>query len=93
MKEVLEKLAYELNIPKEEILKAYKSYWMFIHDKIESLPLKDDLNEEEFSRLRTNFNIPKLGKLHCSYDRYKVIKKLNNKRIENAEHKKDKTNG
>ena len=93
MKEGLDALVHELDIPKEEILKAYKSYWMFIRNKIESLPLKEDLSEEEFSRLRTNFNIPKLGKLHCNYERYKVIKRINNKRIQNAEYKESKTDG
>lgn len=89
MAETLENLSRELKIPKEKILDAYKAYWKFIKRKIEELPLKEDLNEQEFSKLRTNFNIPKLGKLHCTYPRYKT---LNIKLKENDKRKKSKTN-
>jgi hypothetical protein len=73
MKETLNKLSRKLNIPQKEIMKVYKAYWKSIHKRIESLPLKDDLDEETFSKLKTNFNLPKLGKLHCIYEKYKVI--------------------
>lgn len=33
------------------------------------------MTEEEFLKLRTNFNIPSLGKLCCNFDRYKGVKK------------------
>lgn len=65
----------ELNIPIKVVDKAYKSYWEFIKTTIQALPLKEDINEEEFSKLRTNFNIPSLGKLVCTYDRMVGVKK------------------
>lgn len=80
MQRTLNKLHNELDLPIETIQQVYKSYWKFIRTKIEELPLKEDLDEETFSRLRTNFNIPKLGKLHCTYPRYKVIKNINRRR-------------
>jgi uncharacterized protein YktA (UPF0223 family) len=80
MEKTLDKLSRELKLPKEEILDAYKAYWKFIRNKIKELPLKEDLDEEQFSKLRTNFNIPKLGKLHCTYPRYKAMKTLNKRR-------------
>ena len=79
-KETLNKLSRKLNIPPEEILSIYKAYWKFIKVTIEKLPLKEDLSEDEFNKLKTNFNIPKIGKLHCTYPRYKTIKLLNKKR-------------
>lgn len=30
--------------------------------------------EEEFNKLKTNFNIPSLGKIYCNFDKYKGIK-------------------
>lgn len=54
--------------------KVYRSYWKSIRDTIQELSLKDDISEEEFQKLRTNFNIPSLGKLLCTYDRVKRIK-------------------
>lgn len=54
--------------------KVYRSYWKSIRDTIQELSLKDDISEEEFQKLRTNFNIPSLGKLSCTYDRAKRVK-------------------
>lgn len=88
MEEVISRLHNELGLPKEVILKVYKSYWRFVRSKIEELPLKEELDEETFNKLRTNFNIPKLGKIHCTYPRYKVIKEINRRR-NNAENQED----
>lgn len=76
--EIFDKVSKELNIPKEVVELAYKSYWEFIRLKIKDLPLKEDLSEEEFSKLKTNFNIPSLGKLSCTYDRMRRVKKSYN---------------
>lgn len=80
---IVETLSKELNIPEEVVDAAYKSFFAFIRKVISDLPLKEDLSEEEFNKLRTNFNIPALGKLHCTYERYlgmkerqKYIKKI-----------------
>ena len=64
------KVSKEMDIPVEVEEEAYKSYWKFIRHTIQELPLKNDLTEEEFAKLKTNFNIVSLGKLACTYDRY-----------------------
>ena len=75
-RDIIITVSKELNIPKEVVDKAYKSYWEFIRETIKDLPLKDDnLSEEEFSNLRTNFNIPSLGKLVCTYDKVLKLKR------------------
>lgn len=66
--------AEEIGIPYEVAQRAYSMSWKFILDKIESLPLKENLTEEQFEQLRPNFNIPEIGKLTVTYDRYKRIK-------------------
>ena len=71
---IYKKVAEELELPEELIKNTYRAYWRFIRDSIESLPLKDDLTEKEFSQLKTNFNIPSLGKLSCTYDRMQGVK-------------------
>lgn len=75
MEAVISKLTEELKIPPEVITRTYKAYWLFIRETIQSLPLKENLKEEEFSRLKTNFNVPNLGKLSCTYKRYQGVKK------------------
>ena len=73
--DIVGKVSRELNLPREVVDKTYKAYWSFIKDHIQSLPLKENLNEEDFAKLRTNFNIPSLGKLNCTYDRMLGMKK------------------
>ena len=87
MKELYNKVAKEMNIPVEVVEFAYKSYWKFIRKTIQELPLKEDLSEEEFAKLKTNFNIVSLGKLSCNYDRYKRVKLK--EKYKNAKYKKD----
>lgn len=74
-KSIIKKVSEELNLPLEVVDKTYKAYWVFIKDTINSLPLKENINEEEFTKLRTNFNISSLGKLSCTYDRMLKVKK------------------
>lgn len=73
--DIIGKVSEEMNIPLEVVDAAYKSYWKFIKQTIQSLPLKDDISEEEFAKLRTNFNISSLGKLSCTFDRMMGVKK------------------
>ena len=72
---MLDIVSNDTGLPKEVIDRTYKAYWMYIRDTISKLPLKENLTEEEFSTLKTNFNIPSLGKLTCNYERYLGIKK------------------
>ena len=73
--DIIGKVSQEMGLPPEVVDTAYKSYWKFIKQTIQSLPLKDDISEEDFTKLRTNFNIPSLGKLTCTFDRMMGIKK------------------
>ena len=86
--DLVTQLSKELNLPPRVVGKVYKSYWKFIRDSIQGLPLKEDISEEEFQKLRTNFNIPSLGKLSCTYDRVKRVKERY-KYIRNLREKND----
>lgn len=85
--DIIDKVSEELDLPRELVNKTYKAFWLFINQSIQSLPLKEDLSGEDFAKLRTNFNIPSLGKLSCTYDRmlgvkkrYKILKQIREKR-------------
>lgn len=82
-KEIILDVSRNLDISPDVIEKVYKAYWSFIKETIQALPLKDNLSEEEFSTLKTNFNVPSLGKLCVTWNRfvgckkrYELIKKL-----------------
>lgn len=81
--------AKELNISPALSQLIYKSYWKFIRSSISNLEL-DNITEEDFKKLTTNFNIPYIGKLYTSYDK---IQKYNRriKYLENVKVKRDKT--
>lgn len=74
LEEIINKVSLNLNLPKEVVGEAYMSFWDYIRESIQALPLKEDLTEEEFNKLKCNFNIPSLGKLHVTYPRYKALK-------------------
>ena len=93
--EILDYIANKLELPKEVVKEVYESYWKFIRKTITELPFKEDISEEEFNKLRTNFNIPSIGKLSCTYPRYKAIKdryKYIKKLRDDNNNKEDKAN-
>lgn len=87
-RKIISDVAQKTGLPEKLIEDTYKAYWKYIKDSIESLPLKENLSREDFSKLRTNFNIPSLGKLVCTFDKYKKLKYYYKKYEET---KKDKT--
>lgn len=89
---ILNKVSDELGLPFEVVRATYESYWKFIRETIQALPLKEDLSEEEFSKLRTNFNIPSIGKLSCTYNRYTGLKKQYERYKKLRDDYKDKSN-
>lgn len=82
---IVAKVSKELDLPNELVDKVYKAYWYSIKQLIQELPLKDNLSEEEFNKLKCNFNIPSIGKFSITYDRYKRCKN----RFDNAKNKED----
>jgi hypothetical protein len=82
---VYKDVSESLGLSPDVVEKVYKAYWSYIKETIEALPLKDELTEEEFSKLKTNFNVPSIGKLCCTKQKYqgtrkrfKLIEKLRN---------------
>lgn len=77
MQEIYQKVSKDMGLPTTIVEKGYKAFWKAARDHITSLPLKEDLTDEEFMKLQPNVNIPSIGKLHVTLDRYKRMKKMN----------------
>jgi hypothetical protein len=84
--DIIDKVSEELGLPRQLVDRTYKSYWRYIKNQIQELSLKDNISEDEFNKLSTNFNIPSLGKLYVTWDRlvgvkkrYKLIKQIREK--------------
>lgn len=81
-KQIISQVAKELDLPEDLVRNTYKSYWKVIKQIIESRQIKSESNEilsqEEFNNNAVNINIPSIGKLNCTYDKYqKVLTKFN----------------
>lgn len=90
-KEIIVEISVRLNLPKGLVDKTYRAYWRAVREHIESLPLKEDLTDEEFLKLQPNVNIPSIGKLYVTLERYKAMKAVNRKlkQKKNATHNED----
>lgn len=87
-KEIISEVAKSLGLQEKLVDRTYRAYWRAIREHIVELPLKEDLSEEEFRLLQPNVNIPSIGKLYVTYDRYRRMKKYNNI-LTNLKQKKD----
>lgn len=74
-KELAEKYNLDVNVIKKIIYSQYD----FIQKKTKELEFKDELSREEFDKMKTNFNIPGIGKLYASYYLYNEIQKKKKK--------------
>jgi hypothetical protein len=68
--EAVSKTAKDLGISEKVVDSVYKAYCKLIINKLSTLPLKEDLTEEEFNKLQTNINLPSLGKIYCTWKTY-----------------------
>ena len=73
--EIIAKVSKQTGLPHKIVDRTYKAYWKAIRQHITSLPLKEDLTDEEFQNLQPNVNPPSLGKLNVTLDRYHGMKK------------------
>ncbi len=85
----IKEVAAKHNLPVEVVTVAYRSYWEFIKATAQALELKGDITEEEFSKMRPNFNIPSLGKLYITWDKLVGVKKRRDILV-NLKYKNDK---
>lgn len=72
-------LAEKYNVDVDVIKKIIASPYNFIQHKTKELDFKDGLTREEFDKMKTNFNIPGLGKLYASFYLYNEIQKKKKK--------------
>lgn len=75
--EIIGIVAADLGLPRKIVDRTYRGYWKAIREIITALPLKEDLTDDEFLKLRPNVNIPSIGKLYVTLDRYKRVKAVN----------------
>lgn len=66
---IYKKIANKLNLPINKVIEAYNYYWKFYVETLGNIPLNPFISKEDFSKLKTSFNIHQLGKLYVPYER------------------------
>ena len=72
--EIVEDVADNLGLEKKLVDRVYRSYWRAVREYIVSIPMKGEFTEEDFDKVRPNVNIPSLGKLYVTSNRFKKLK-------------------
>ena len=78
-KEKIRELSLKHNLPMGLIEEVVTSPYDFIRKKSKEIEFKDGMTREEFDSMKTNFNIPSIGKLYASNFLYNEIQKKKNK--------------
>ena len=73
LKGIEQKIADDLKLPREAVHKAYHAYWAYIRNVVSSIPFKEGIADSDYDTYKTSVNIPSLGKLFCTLDRYHKI--------------------
>ena len=78
----VKEIAERTGIPPEAVKKIIASQYIFIREKITELTFIPDLTREEFEKIKSNFNIPCIGKLYASYYAYsRINERTKNQRL------------
>lgn len=72
--QIIGQTADNLSLSYRFVDKVYRAYWRVVREHISTLPLKEDLTDEEFAQLQPNVNIPSIGKLYVTADKYRWYK-------------------
>tara|TARA_R110000824_G_scaffold376614_1_gene567747 strand:- start:574 stop:840 length:267 start_codon:yes stop_codon:yes gene_type:complete len=79
--EKIKELASKHNLPMEMIEGIVMAPYEFIQEESKRIEFKDGMTRSEFDELKTNFNIPSLGKLYASHFMYKEIQNKKKKKL------------
>lgn len=78
VKILIHKIGLENNLRDDDVRKIINSQYKFIKEKITELDLNNVENEEEFKKLKTNFILKNIGKLHTTFE---VVNRIKNQKI------------
>lgn len=81
----IKELAKKHDLPESIVKEIYESQFRFMREKVQALDLRNTFEEEEFDKLKTNFNFKYLGKF---YTKWSIVNNLNTHRLkQNGEDK------
>lgn len=87
VRRLIHKIGLEFNLQDDVIRKIVNSPYKFTRETISNLDVKENMTEEEFDKLKTNFIYMHIGKLYTNYSVYKKIMKQKDNLIQKWEKK------
>lgn len=82
---LIHSLGLKYNLQDEVIKKIINSPYKFTRNKISELQINDDITQEEYNKLKTNFIYLYIGKLYTTYDICTKYYKINKERWKKKE--------
>lgn len=70
--DLIKRVSENLSIDESIVKEVYNSYWLFIRETIKSLNLE---HVNSIEGMKTNFNIPSIGKLNLTEERLEGLRK------------------
>lgn len=67
VKSLIHKIGLKYNLQDDVIKKIVTSPYIFAREHITSLSIEENITEEEFNKLKTNFIFSHIGKLYINY--------------------------
>lgn len=80
IKSLIHSIGLKYNLQDDVIKKIVHSPYKFTRKMISELQINDEITEEEFNKLKTNFIYPYIGKIYSQFDVLNKLKKLNEAR-------------
>lgn len=74
LEEVIAKVAKEMNLPKEVVTVAYRSYFQMTREVFKNIPFDDIKNEEDLQKYKISVNMPFFGKFYTDFNRVKHVR-------------------
>lgn len=84
VKALIHSIGLKHNLQDEVINKIVNSPYKFTREKISELQISDDMSEEEYNKLKTNFIYLYIGRLYTNFDictKFYKLKKWKKKEI------------
>jgi hypothetical protein len=85
LKKLIHSIGLEFNLQDDIVKKIVQAQFKFTRETISNLDVKDNMTEEEFKELKTNFIYTHIGKLYTNFMVYEKIKKQKSNLIEKWE--------
>lgn len=82
---LISKLQEKYNCEREEVLAIIRSPFEFIRETTKKLNFTCVSSEEELIKMKTNFNIPRIGKLYANFNNIKKQNHVRNSKGQDTE--------